>query len=68
MEILFQQEVINVEGQRIRVSFFKRDARSPQEISDNVDVRYEHIRKLEIFANESWHNVSEEIIEYLVVE
>lgn len=68
MKILYQQEFTNVEGQRIRVSFFKRDARSPREIENNEPERFEHVRKLEIFNEEVWNNVSEEIIEYLVID
>lgn len=41
--VLFEQELNNVEGQRIKVSFFKRDARSPKEINNNDPERFEHV-------------------------
>ena len=67
MEVLFEHEITNVEGQKIKVLFFKRDARSPKEIENNDPIRYEHVRSLEFFDNDVWNKVSEEIIEYLIV-
>ena len=68
METLFEQEVTNVEGQQIRLSVFKRDARSQMEIKDNEPIRYENVLRREIYHNNQWNIFQEEIMEYMIVE
>lgn len=68
METLYEQEITNVEGQVIKISVFKRDARSPLEIQNNEPVRYENVLKREIYHNNQWDIFQEEIMEYIIVE
>jgi hypothetical protein len=74
METLYQHELVNIDGLRIRVTFFRRDARSPREIADNSPIRYEHVLMKEVYdePTETWMPVPamtnpnrEEILEYL---
>jgi hypothetical protein len=77
MEILYQQELKNVDGLLLRITFFRRDARSPKEINSNSPMRYEHVLKKEVRDNDTgeWITVPapvnpnvEEILEYLQFE
>lgn len=70
METLYQQEITNVDGQRIKVSFFKRDARSPMEIQNNDSERFEHVYSVEVYdePTETWIIGKEEILEYLTFD
>jgi hypothetical protein len=67
MEILYQHTLTNVDGLQIRVSFFKRDARSPMEVQNNAEIRYEHVYHTEVYdePTETWIIAREEILEYL---
>jgi hypothetical protein len=74
MEILYQHTLTNIDGLQLRVTFFRRDARSPMEIQNNTDIRYEHCIRKEVYdgPTETWITIpasinpnSEEILEYL---
>ena len=68
METLYQHTLTNVDGLQIRVTFFKRDARSPLEIQNNAEIRYEHIYSAEVYDAGTWIIAREEILEYLTFD
>ncbi len=67
MEILYQHELVNVDGLQIKVTLFKRDARSPKETQNNAEIRYEHVYCVEVYdlGVDDWVIASEQILEYL---
>jgi len=67
METLYEQELTNIDGLQLRITFFKRDARSPMEIQANDPIRYEHVYRCEVYdtPTETWIIAREEILEYL---
>jgi hypothetical protein len=67
MEVLFQHNLTNAEGLQIRATFFKRDARSPRDVSNNEPIRYEHCYNVEVYdePTETWIIAREEILEQL---
>lgn len=70
MELLYQFEYYNTEGQRMRKSIYLRaDGRRPDIIAKDPDnPTPEHVEKIEIFDSGEWLNVEERILENLIAD
>lgn len=68
--ILFEKEIINTDGLKLKITIFTEDGRSPQQIKDGLPERLEHIFRVEVYDEPtlSWIQAREERLEFLVFD
>jgi len=67
---LFEKEITNIDGLRLKISILTEDGRSPKEISEDLPERPEHIFRVQVYdePTSSWIQAREERLEFLVFD